>query len=83
VDITAMSANRGMICVGDADGFVHLANRQLEARKFQAHEHFVSHVVMVRGGHYGTESGRFGTHSHGHDVWNRTDEAQQRVGDGG
>lgn len=42
-----MSANRGMICVGDADGFVHLANRQLEARKFQAHEHFVSHVVMV------------------------------------
>lgn len=37
-----------MICVGDADGFIHLANRQLETRKFQAHEHFVSHVVMVR-----------------------------------
>lgn len=36
-----------MICVGDADGFIHLANRQLETRKFQAHEHFVSHVVMV------------------------------------
>ncbi|RLN94190.1 hypothetical protein BBJ28_00024298 [Nothophytophthora sp. Chile5] len=48
VDITTMSANRGLICVGDADGFVHLANRSLEARKFQAHEHFVSHVVMVR-----------------------------------
>ncbi|TMW62450.1 hypothetical protein Poli38472_005068 [Pythium oligandrum] len=48
VDITAMSANRGMICVGDADGFIHLANRQLEARKFQAHEHFVSHLVMMK-----------------------------------
>lgn len=48
VDITTMSANRGMICIGDADGFIHLANRQLETRKFQAHEHFVSHVVMVR-----------------------------------
>ncbi|DAZ95770.1 TPA: hypothetical protein N0F65_010272 [Lagenidium giganteum] len=48
VDITSMSANRGMICVGDADGFVHLANRQLEVRKFQAHEHFVSHLVMMK-----------------------------------
>ncbi|GAB9470414.1 Vacuolar protein sorting-associated protein 11 [Globisporangium polare] len=48
VDITTMSANRGMICVGDADGFIHLANRQLETRKFQAHEHFVSHVVMMK-----------------------------------
>ncbi|KAJ0409947.1 hypothetical protein P43SY_005841 [Pythium insidiosum] len=48
VDITAMSANRGVLCVGDADGFVHLANRQLEVRKFQAHEHFVSHLVMMK-----------------------------------
>ena len=49
VDITSMSANRGLICVGDADGFVHLANRSLDPCKFQAHELFVSHVVMVRG----------------------------------
>ncbi|KAI9914115.1 hypothetical protein PsorP6_004923 [Peronosclerospora sorghi] len=48
VEITSMSANRGLICVGDADGFVHLTNRSLEARKYQAHELFVSHVVMVR-----------------------------------
>uniref|UniRef100_M4BQ08 Vacuolar protein sorting-associated protein 11 homolog n=1 Tax=Hyaloperonospora arabidopsidis (strain Emoy2) TaxID=559515 RepID=M4BQ08_HYAAE len=48
VDITSMSANRGLICVGDADGYVHLANRSLEARKFQAHELFVSHVVMMK-----------------------------------
>ncbi|KAF4318486.1 hypothetical protein BBO99_00007163 [Phytophthora kernoviae] len=48
VDITSMSANRGLICVGDADGFVHLSNRSLEARKFQAHELFVSHVVMMQ-----------------------------------
>ncbi|CAH0489826.1 unnamed protein product [Peronospora farinosa] len=48
VDITSMSANRGLICVGDADGFVHLANRSLDPCRFQAHELFVSHVVMMK-----------------------------------
>jgi hypothetical protein len=48
VDITSMSSNRGMIVIGDADGFIHIANRQLEVRKFQAHEFFISHLVMVK-----------------------------------
>jgi hypothetical protein len=80
VDITSMSANRGLICVGDADGFVHLANRSLEARKFQAHELFVSHVVMVRRRSSSISISPALTPSCGCECLS-IDEAQQRAGD--
>ncbi|KAF0695239.1 Aste57867_13931 [Aphanomyces stellatus] len=48
IDVTSMSGNRGLLVIGDASGFIHLANRQLETRAFRAHEHFVSHVIMMK-----------------------------------
>ncbi|EQC28136.1 hypothetical protein SDRG_14094 [Saprolegnia diclina VS20] len=48
VDVTCMSGNRGLLIVGDAQGQIHMANRQLETRAFRAHDHFVSHVVMMK-----------------------------------
>ncbi|OQR92954.1 vacuolar protein sorting-associated protein [Thraustotheca clavata] len=48
VDVTCMSGNRGLLIVGDAQGYIHMANRQLETRAFRAYDHFVSHVVMMK-----------------------------------
>lgn len=45
--MTCSMANRGTIAFGDANGGIHLADRQLNVRKFQAYEHFVSHLIMV------------------------------------
>ncbi|RHX98320.1 hypothetical protein DYB36_014437, partial [Aphanomyces astaci] len=43
-----MSGNRGLLVIGDASGLIHMANRQLETRAFRAHDHFVSHVIMMK-----------------------------------
>ncbi|KAH9095721.1 hypothetical protein LEN26_017769 [Aphanomyces euteiches] len=48
IDVTSMSGNRGLIVIGDSSGFIHMANRQLETRAFRAHDHFVSHVIMMK-----------------------------------
>lgn len=48
LNITAMGASRGTLVLGDAYGALHLVDSQLKMNKFQAYEHFVSHVKMVR-----------------------------------
>ncbi|RHZ23665.1 hypothetical protein DYB37_005118 [Aphanomyces astaci] len=48
IDVTSMSGNRGLLVIGDASGLIHMANRQLETRAFRAHDHFVSHVIMMK-----------------------------------
>ena len=48
LSVTAVASGRGLVVLGDADGFVHFMNRALQMQSFQAFQVTVTHLVQMR-----------------------------------
>ena len=46
--LTSAASGRGVIAIGDSEGFVHLLDRSMHIDEFRAYEFTLSHMFQMR-----------------------------------